>query len=233
MQIAIVEDDLEQQRLLERLINDYAIKHKLNVTIDCFADGIYILETGSLSYDLIYLDIEMKHLDGMTTAKGIREQDDKVILVFVTNFVQFAIEGYSVNAFDFLLKPLSIFSFSEHFKKVLARYRKSRPTILSIKTADGMVNVNVSELLFVESEGHSLYFHTVNDVYRTRRTMKETETELLPLNFFRCNHGYLVNLAHVKGIEDNQVIIGEEALQISRPRKKEFLAVLNDFLGGE
>ena len=71
-----------------------------------FADGVDILEDYRAVYDIIFLDVEMKHLDGMTTAERIRQMDADVILIFITNMAQYAIRGYSVGALDYVLKPV-------------------------------------------------------------------------------------------------------------------------------
>lgn len=235
MHIGIVEDNVNQQKELVKFLTQYGDVNSLDITCECFNDGVQIVDNYQGNLDIIYLDIEMEYMDGMTAARKIREVDQDVFIVFVTNHVQFAIEGYSVNATDFMLKPLSYFSFSEHLKKITSTslIEKNKKHSISIKTTTGIRKIDLDELLFVESEGHYIHFKTIKSQYYIWESMKNMEQKLKGYNFFRCNKSYLVNLQHVEGIENEQVIIGNERLKISRPRKKDFLKALANYLGGD
>lgn len=121
MKIAIVEDNEANYLTLKQHIDSFFKAHNLIGTIDYYPDGLALVNSFKNNYDIIYFDVEMELMDGMTAAKKIRQIDEEVLIVFVTNYVQWAIEGYTVNATDFLLKPLSYFNFSEHFKKIQKR----------------------------------------------------------------------------------------------------------------
>lgn len=232
MRIAIVEDNKAQQILLKKFIEDFSKQNELQVTVTLFSDGLQIINNYEPFYDVIYLDIEMKYLDGMTSAKKIRVVDENVAIVFVTNHVQFAIDAYSVDAIDFLLKPLNFFAFSEHFKKIVAKINdRKAEKMISIKTNNGLRNIDISTLLYIESDGHYIHFHTLNCEFVVRETMKTMERKLVLFDFYRCNNSYLVNLRHVKGIQNNEVLIANSTLQISRSKKKEFLSVITNYLG--
>ena len=83
-----------------------------------FSDGDEILDDFRADYDLILLDIQMKHLDGLETAEKIRELDRNVYLVFVTNLANYAIRGYSVQAFDFVLKPVNYMMLKQLLQRI-------------------------------------------------------------------------------------------------------------------
>ncbi|MGC4423567.1 LytR/AlgR family response regulator transcription factor, partial [Streptococcus suis] len=108
-------------------------------------------------FDLIYLDVEMEIMDGMTTAQKIRNLDKEVLLVFVTNHSHVAIQGYSVEAIDFLLKPLSSFVFEEHFKKILRKLPDSQEKqSLYIKSKQSTVKLYQEDIVYLESQGHQV-----------------------------------------------------------------------------
>ena len=230
MNIAVVEDDQDAKTLLISYLNKLAIKYDLNFNISTFENGLQIIADYDNNFDVIYFDVQMPGMDGMTTAKKIRAKDRDVVIIFVTNYVQWAIDGYAVNAFDFLLKPLSEFSFEEHFKKILDLFSEKRASFM-LKLADGYHKIFLDNLTYVESQGHYLYFHTKDEILKTLGTMKEMENQLSSANFFRCNNGYLVNLACVDGVKDNLVLVNGDKLAISRPRKKKFLEALTNYLG--
>ncbi len=232
MQIAVVEDNQQERTNLLTLLNKYARENNIAMEVTTFNDGLQIVDQYRSNFDVIYFDVQMPLMDGMTAAKKIRQIDDTVIIVFLTNYVQWAIEGYSVHALDFLLKPLTYFNFQEHFKKIrhqLAKHQKA----LTIKSNSGIRKIILDNLYYVESEGHYLHFHTTDETIDILAAMKNIEHELAPNHFYRCNNGYLINLSHVKAITGNIVEVGSYKLQISRPRKKAFMAALTNYLGSE
>jgi len=230
MRIAIVDDKKEIQQQLGEFIKTYSTNQQIPITVTYFSNGLEIVDNYRSNFDVIYFDVQMPIMDGMTAAKKIRQVDENVIIVFLTNYVQWAVEGYSVNAFDFILKPLSYFVFTEHFKKIQRKILETSKSIL-IKNKNGMIRILLNNLYFVESDGHYLIFHTVEKNIETIGSMKKIESELTSKNFFRCNNGYLVNLAHVNNFTGNIVQVGHYDLQISRPRKKLFIQALTNYLG--
>ena len=139
IRVAVVEDDAEVQGVLQEYIRRYTRQYGTEFEVSVFADGVDILEDYRAVYDVIFLDVEMKHLDGMTTAERIRQMDADVILIFITNMAQYAIRGYSVGALDYVLKPVPYFAFSEQLKKAeknLAR-RASHYLMVPVRAACG------------------------------------------------------------------------------------------------
>ena len=125
IRVAIVEDEAEIREQLMGYVQRYTRQYGTAFEVKTVADGLEILEDYRPVYDLILLDIEMKHLDGMETARRIRELDPEVMLVFITNMAQYAIKGYAVGALDYVLKPVPYFAFSQQLQKVEAQLRRS------------------------------------------------------------------------------------------------------------
>lgn len=232
MKIAIVEDDRQASQTLQRLLTTYANQHALTLEIILFNDGIQIVDRYQKDFDIIYFDIQMPIMDGMTAAKKIRKVDDNVVIIFLTNYVQWAVEGYSVNAADFLLKPISTFNFNEHFKKIVAKFNQQQKTF-TIAGNGKLRKIYLDNLFYVESEGHYVHYHMADEVISTIDSLKSVETALKTDHFFRCNYGFLVNLAHVDSVAGNIAMLGPFQIQISRPRKKAFMAALTKYLGTE
>ena len=95
-----------------------------------------------------------------------------------------------------------------------------------------MRRITTDELRYVEVNGHYLYYHTGNEVLKKKMTMKDAEKELEQYSFCRCNNCYLENLKYVECVERDDVNVGGVWLKISRPRKKEFLQALANYMGG-
>ncbi|WP_086314110.1 hypothetical protein A5821_001683 [Enterococcus sp. 7F3_DIV0205] len=233
MKIAICEDNQQERKRLKEFILRYSEEKNLLVNIDEYTDGIELIDNYNKLFDIVYLDIEMAMMDGMSAAEKLRKHDENVMIVFVTNYVQYAIRGYSVNASDFLLKPLTYFSFEEHFKKVMYQFEKKKEVFISVKTNNEMKRIDVDQILFVESQGHYLYLNLKADIFTILDTMKNMEKRLSDKGFFRCNNGYIVNLKYVRSVDKNIVDVGGHLLTISRPRKKIFMEALTDYIGDD
>lgn len=232
IRIAIVDDEPESVVQIEEFLLRYQKDRGEVLDIVTFSDGDEITENYKAEYDIILLDVEMRFMDGMTAAEIIRTKDPEVIIIFITNMAQYAIRGYTVNAFDYVLKPISYFAFSQRLDRVLLRMNKKTKKYLTIGIKGGTVKIHVSDIAYVESQGHRLIFHLKEEEYATFGTMKEVEEKLKDMNFLRCNKGYLVNLVNVDGVEDGCVKIGKDLLLISRARKKDFMEALTSYLGG-
>ena len=183
--------------------------------------------------DLIFFDIEMPGLSGMDVAKKVREYDKHTTIVFVTNLAQYAIEGYSVNAFDFLLKPINYSSFELKLDRVFHElHHHMDENFITIGNKQGITRLNVNDILYVEVKNHDLIYHSLKEEYRIRSTMLKAVEELSQYHFELCNACYLVNLKYVNRIENNMVEIGESKLMISQSRRKTFLSSFAKYLGG-
>ena len=126
--IAIVEDDRNFIEELQTYLEQYAQEEKQEFEISVFYDGAEILENYEPNYDLILLDVEMSKVNGMDAAEKIREVDEKVVLMFITNMAQYAIHGYAVGALDFVMKPITYYTFSMKVKRALKRVQKNETT---------------------------------------------------------------------------------------------------------
>lgn len=223
IKIAIVEDEKESTDALKSHIEKFGSGSGDKFIVKCFSDGDELLDDYRPAYNIIFLDIRMKRLDGMSAARKIREKDKEVILIFVTNMAQYAIEGYSVGALDFLLKPVHYFAFAEQLKKSVERLKARKSAHLLLLAGDGLVKTDVSQIYYIESFRHDLSVHTKEGVFKIADTLGRLEKQLADHYFFRCGKSYLVNLALVDSINGNKVVLGEKTVFVSRSRKKQFL----------
>lgn len=233
IRVAIVEDEAEIREQLMGYVQRYTRQYGTAFEVKTFADGLEILEDYRPAYDLILLDIEMKHLDGMETARRIRELDPDVMLVFITNMAQYAIKGYAVGALDYVLKPVPYFAFSQQLQKVEEQLRRRTRHYLAVPVEGGLRRLDTSRIYYIESEGHRVHFYTEEGDFAAPGALKALEEKLADRPFARCNSGYLVNLAQVRAVQQNTVEVGPYELQVSRPKRKSFLAALTDYIGGD
>lgn len=233
LRIAIAEDESACAQKLQEDIQRYAKDHGLEVSVTWFSDGMELAEKYAPAWDVIFLDIQMAHLDGMETARRIRRQDPDVTLVFITNLARYAIQGYEVDASDFILKPLEYDRFRARMDKLISRLARKQEAFVVLPLAEQKIRVAVDDILYAEVVDHDLQVVTSRQRYLMRCSLQEMERMVEGQGFSRCNRCYLVNLRRVSGVEKDTVRVGEYSLPISRPRKKQFLRELSDCLGAE
>ncbi|HHV09354.1 MAG TPA: response regulator transcription factor [Clostridiales bacterium] len=232
VRIAIVEDDKNYQEQIVEYLNRYQKEFSVQIESSSFEDGKMLIENYRPYYDIILMDIEMPNMDGMTAAKKIRGIDSEVIIIFITNMAKYAIKGYEVNALDFVLKPINYFLFSLKMDNALKMIKRKEGKSILLTAENAIKKVSTSDIYYIEVMRHDLYYHTIDGLIKQQGTLKDVEKILTGEPFKRCNNCYLVNLKYVSGIMQNTVIVAGEALQMSRPKKKEFMQAVADYIGG-
>ena len=230
--IAIVDDDIRSVDRIREYLDRYSGEMTRSFNITAFSDGDMIVSGYNHQFDVIFMDVEMKFMDGISAAEEIRRVDSEVVIIFITNMMQYAIQGYAVQAFNYLLKPVSYFAFSHCLNKALSLRdnRKNKFALLNIK--GGTARIDIKDIYFVETQGHVTICHVVNGEYQLTQTMREVESKLCDSHFFRISKGYLINLAYVENFDNNEVKIGKFTLPVSRTRKKDFFKALMTYWGG-
>ena len=120
LNIAVIEDNDRDAKILEQCLTRYATQNHLQFQVAHFSSALKFINAYKSNYDLIFMDIEMPLMSGMEAAKALRQIDRGVTLVFVTNMVQYAVEGYAVEAFDYILKPINDYAFDLKLKRILS-----------------------------------------------------------------------------------------------------------------
>ena len=231
IRIAIVEDDEKYISTLKEYLKKYEEETDEEFEVAVYHDGDEIAAFYRAQFDIILMDIEMKFLDGMSAAEEIRRSDSAVSIIFITNTPQYAIRGYAVGALDYILKPVPYFTFSQRLSRAVSRLKRRRKTWITIPVKGGVMRMGLSDVYYIESEGHNLIYHTKDGTQMSSGTLKSAETSLEEQNFSRINKCYLVNLEHVEGVKDKYAVVHGEKLLISLPRTRQFMEELTRYWG--
>jgi len=230
--IAIVEDDAEAADLLERYLSRYTETCGEEFKIARFCDPISFLTNYKANYDIVCMDIKLPGFDGMKAARKMRELDKDVTLIFVTNMAQYAVNGYEVGALDFIVKPVTYPNFALKLHRAFTHIEGKKGNKVYISVENGVMCFSSSEIMYVEIIKHRIIYHTRYGDYFSHGTLKKAEMQIADSHFVKCNSCYLVNLRYVTAVVNYEAFLGDIRLQISHPKRRDFLRALNDYLGG-
>ena len=234
LKIGILEDEPEQCEKLLEFLHLYEQKYPdFSCSTDVFDTANKLLFNYRPGFDILFMDIRLPDMLGIDAARQIRKTDEDVLIIFVTNLSQYAIDGYSVNAFDYILKPLLYGAFETKLERIchVLAHRRTR-TYLTLHTKQETYRLEVDTIVYIEVSGHDLVFHTEKGDCQVWGTLSRYEQELPADYFSRCNACYLVNLKYVRGVRGGIVDLGCASLAVSRNRNKSFLSDLAKYKGG-
>lgn len=230
--IAVVEDDTASQKQLQSYLSRFETATAETFQITIFSDGHEIAYNYKALYDIILMDIELGVVDGMKAAELIRKLDREVVIIFITNLPQYAIQGYSVEALDYILKPVSYYMLSQTLERAIERMNRRKQQHIRVNIGRGQIKkLEIGAIYYIEVQEHILIYHTVEGDFSVSGTMRDLEKQLTDKGFFRCNKGFLINLQHVESFQGGCATVGGDQVQISRSKKKPFLDALNNYLG--
>lgn len=230
--IAICDDEKDFVQHLTGLVEHYSKESGEPIKVTPYYDGMDLIEKYDPSIDLIFLDIQMRLLDGLHTAERLRQMDENVGIIFLTTLTQYGLEGYKYQATNYIIKPLKYARLKSELDRFIGRRRRDEVPSVVITNDSGKYKVPLKSVRYVKTFKRNLLFHTEQEEIISYRSMKEMEQELSGRDFVRCHTSYLVNLFYVKGVKklDIELISGEH-IPISQPKRKEFMEKLTEYWG--
>lgn len=220
MRVAIIEDEkVERERIID-FIERFSEEFHKKIEVEEFDSGDSLLSTFMSVYDIMIFDIDMPGTNGMDTARLVREKDKRAVILFMTNIAQYAVNGYEVDAVDYIIKPIGYFDFSMKFQKAVRRAAKRQDNYIAVDALDGMRKLKVSDIRYVEVLGHYLIYHLADSELKLRGSMKEQAALLGAYNFTQIHKSYLVNLAYVENISGNEILVDGGILTMGRVYKE-------------
>lgn len=230
LQISVVDDELGEALGIREMIENLLSARNEPANITVYQDAQMFLETYAAGQcDILFLDIQMPRVDGMSCAQLIRQRDPSVILIFVTGMVQYAVQGYRVEALDYLVKPVTPSVLAHSLHRALKRLNKRRN--LTVRAADGLHSLNAEELLYAEAVNHRVVLHTRGGEIHCAQTLSSIETQLQGGGFFRCHQGFLVNMRQIRHVEGTELYIEDKAIPVSKYRRRELMRELAAYWG--
>lgn len=223
MRIAVCDDEKYfRDSIKEKITSIY--KEDMDTVVKTFDSGFEFLKhynENTQSYDVIILDIEMGIINGIDTAKEIRKLNKDVNIIFLTSHDEFAKEGYEVNAFRFLSKPIQEDKLIESIESVKSKADSVKKVLVSNKYED--ILIKIGDILYIEAQNKDIYLHTYKDIYNDKNNLGYYEELLKKDGFFRTHRSYLVNLDFVKSYTPKEITLDNgDVVYMSRLKYKAF-----------
>ena len=160
--------------------------------------------------DIAFLDIDFegKRYTGLDIARKLRAARRDAVIIFVTNYIEYAPDGYEVNAFRYVLKSDIQKKLPVYLPDALAQLRTERET-MKIQNGGELIHIPLSDILYMESQQHTVIIHTPQKEFRCYNSLTALEEELEPKGFLRLHNSYLVNMAHLTRYSSTEAVLSD------------------------
>lgn len=228
IRIAIVDDEKVIREQIKKLIE----KKQTDCEIDTYGTGEDLLKADSV-YDIIFLDIQMNGMNGIDTARALRQKADNTVLIFITGVKEYVFDAFDVAAFHYLIKPIEENKFWEVCDRAVLEVTKKKQNPsgqIFIKTRSQSITLEQSDVLYIESRAKKVEIHTKTNIVEAYAAISELEKQLVG-SFYRCHRGYLVNMAFIAGYENDSITLNNgETIILSKDKYSEFVKVYMRYL---
>ena len=233
LNVAIVDDEDAEREKLRSYLDDVAREKQIEFCVDEFATADAFLMQYHLGYDLVFLDIEFPTgQSGMQAARALRRIDSTVVLIFVTNIAQMAVEGYEVDALDFIVKPVDRYAFRLKMTRALSRVMQNTSDRITVRQDGEIRGLQVHLIRYLTVDGHYVTYHFREGDFSEYISLSAAEKKLNSPLFCRCDRGCLVNLRYVSAVKKDVCVVDGQELVIARTQRAQFLKAYAEYLGG-
>ena len=206
-QVAVCDDDIKEGQHTLALAKQILLDRRIDASFSLFVNPRDLLEDikkNSKKFDLLLLDILMEKTDGIQLAQALRDEGSRAALIYTTSSRDYALDGYKVQANDYLLKPIDKDTLDSSIGRVLKRYDN-----LLVELDGTLKSIPISEIQYAESCANYVALRTTNheETARLRATLSETLIKLGEERFARCHKGYLVNLGQISEVWAAQILL--------------------------
>ncbi|MBX4262824.1 LytTR family DNA-binding domain-containing protein [Clostridium estertheticum] len=230
MKIAVCDDESVFTNQISSYLEKYY--HSLDVLIETFQSGEEFLKRFIVHpdhYDLIFLDIEMGGIDGVSTARQIRKCNRQVLIIFLTSHLEFAVDGYEVDAFRFLPKPIQEVKLLRTLTDIQTELDRNKKLLIS--KGDREILLRYQDIVFLKAQNINVLIRTKQDSYVIRKTLNALENEIEGPVFFSPHRSYVINLSYVADYDKKAITMETgERIALSRNKVSEFRTAMMTYV---
>lgn len=228
--IAICDDEVTTLHQTKKYLEEYS---NGKFIIDEFISGEDLLASKE-KYEIILLDIDMAGINGIETARKIRQSDKYVKLIYVTNYSDYTVFAFAVHAFAYLLKPIKKNELYRQLDEVFEYMQVPAKKLLEFHAEEGIVRIDPLEILYFEYLNRRVFLNTAHDVYTLKCKITDLALKLQNKGFSMPHKSFIVNLYAVKNIKGYDIYLtNDTVIPLSQKKSMEFRKSLNRFLSEE
>ncbi len=222
LNVAICDDNKEMQEKLKAFLLEYQFEKDIDFNITCFDDGVSLLASPNIQgFELVLLDVELPGINGLDTAKKLKQQYDKhVNIIFISSYPQYMQDSFLVHPFYYMCKPIAYEDFCRILDSLLDEITDTSNMVTLIKTDLSEALIHVSDILFIEisyGKRNELIFHTLKEIIVTSGILTDWIKKLEPYGFWQCFRSILVNIRHIHQVNNNKITLNNgTSLPLSR-----------------
>ena len=232
---AICENEVIQAEWLQSLVEEYAASKHVSVQINIWESAEMFLfhYAENKGVDIILLDIQMNAMTGMEMARQLREQDDSVTLLFITGLTDYISEGYSVEAIDYLVKPLKKEKLFQALDRLLAKYPVKEEFLL-VEQDDEQIKISRDDILFIEVEGREIKVVMKKQVIFLKDSLQNFSKRLNQEQFVQPYRNIVVNCSRIKRIRKGTLIMDDgSVIPVSRRNQQKVVTAFTNYFREE
>lgn len=229
--IGICDDELQYRLKIKEAIKEILGSYHINYNIHEFSSGEELLNNYPKNLDILIMDIQMKIINGMDTARRIREFDQDIEIIFMTSFSEFMQDGYEVRAYRYILKPISEKKISKNILPCINEIMKKRNNYLTINVKNYLDRIKIDSIIYIETDRPNILIYTHDNMYTAKMSISKIEKSLSEYGFFRCHNSYIINLKLAESMNSNTVIVSGKEIPISKYRVKGLKLAITNMLG--
>ncbi|MCC8102910.1 MAG: LytTR family DNA-binding domain-containing protein [Clostridiales bacterium] len=232
IKIAIVEDTQTDRDMIREISLAFFLRYQETVQFYEYRDGSEILAHYPTGIDVLLMDIDMPKINGLEAAREIHKIAPDVDLIFITNLIQCALDGYSVSAMDFVVKPVTEASLGQSLSRAYRRFQQRQGKHIEVLCRKNKIVLNTNQILYIETQRHNALIHTTIDgTILASESISALESRLQGQHFYRCHTSFLVNLNEVDRIGLTDLVVDGILIPVSRHRRKGLLDKMAAFMG--
>ena len=209
IEIAVCDDDKFTVNYIVNTLTHISKKNNLYINIHTFTSGMEFISNynPSKSYDIIFLDILLDSLNGIDIAKHIRENNDITKIIFISNSSEYILDGYDVEASNYLIKPLDYEKLNKVFIKAIKSLYNTNSKLLKINQGSKIITLPLSKVLYFEVFNRKVAAILDNSTIEFYGRLSDVESLISNYNFVRCHRSYLVNICKISQLSSSEITL--------------------------
>lgn len=215
MRISVCDDE----KAMAIYIADLVKRSLPECNIEIFTSGEELLAFNTKT-DIAFLDIELKNINGINTASELQKRYPDIIIIFISSYSSYVTDAFSVNAFQYLLKPINVAKFNREFSKAINSYQ-SKHSVYKVKFGANEKYIAVKDILYIETYGRRLKIKTTDEIVEFNGKLKDEYAVLKAYGFTKAHQGCIVNMLHItEWSRDKFIMSDSKVIPITRSEMK-------------